>query len=534
MRRLVLVSLASFAFVALACSSNGPAFQPPPDGGADADDGGGGCASGQSSCGGTCVDPKTSLAHCGGCGLACGAGETCCGGSGCSSDGACAFVVSSIAPKEGTIGGGTWVTLTGKGFAPGMKAFVGDGRAPLRVIDATTATLLTPPAPGGAYDVRLESAGKTTTLPKAFRYVSQTFGQQWVKIAMSTARGNFPAVTTLQDGRVLVAGGTVTSDPSTSLDTAELYDPKSKTMAPAANKMTVKRNTTVAITLLDGRALVVGACNLASGNGCFVPGDRATADLFDPKTNTFKETKGKLGDATRYYHRLTLLPDGKALVVSTANTTAELFDPVTETFSPVAQTSKLGSFGFPARLRDGRVVFAGAQLETYDPDTGAVAAAGAGFAHGAAAVHVLPDGGVLSPGGADVVANAVTPTDEVAVWDPKKGQVTVLPKKLSSPRLKFASALLGDGTVMVAAGVAAPYPATYGCQSNTFPTTNAVDVVDAAKSLVTPFPAIQENNMELVATTLLDGSILVGGGAPCGGAGAYPYVYFLQGLPAPN
>ena len=109
-----------------------------------------------------------------------------------------------------------------------------------------------------------------------------------------------------------------------------------------------------------------------------------------------------------------------------------------------------------------------------------------------------------------------------------------LPKKLSAPRLKFASALLGDGTVMVAAGVAAPYPANYGCQSNTFPTTSAVDVVDAAKALVTPFPPIQENNMELVATTLQDGSILIGGGAPCGGAGAYPYVYFLQGLPAPN
>ncbi len=519
---------------AVACSSTEQPFQPIPDGGGDASDAPVGCPGSQLSCSGTCVDTKTSAAHCGGCGLACGAGETCCAGAGCSSDSACGFVVSSIAPKDGYIGGGTWVTLTGKGFAAGMKAFVGDGRAPIRVVDATSAMILTPPAPGGVYDIRLELSGKTATLPKSFRYVSQSFSQQWVKIAMSTARGNFPAVTTLQDGRVLVAGGTVTSDPNTSLDTAELYDPQTKKMVAAANKMTVKRNTTVAITLLDGRALVVGACNLSTGNGCYVPGDRATADLFDPKTNTFTEAKGKLTDATRFYHRLTLLPDGKVLVVSSGNATAELFDPVTETFSKVTQTSKLSSFGFPARLRDGRVIFAGAQLETYDEDTGNVASLGAGFAHGSSAVYVLPDGGVLSPGGADVITNTVTPTDEVAVYDPKKGQTTVLPKKLSSPRLKFASALLGDGTVMVAAGVAAPYPVTYGCQSNTFPTTSAVDVVDAAKSLVTPFPAIQENNMELVAATLLDGSILIGGGAPCGGAGAYPYVYFLQGLPAPN
>ncbi|HEX7604141.1 MAG TPA: hypothetical protein VF316_21130 [Polyangiaceae bacterium] len=78
------------------------------------------------------------------------------------------------------------------------------------------------------------------------------------------------------------------------------------------------------------------------------------------------------------------------------------------------------------------------------------------------------------------------------------------------------------------------HPASYGCQSNTFPTTKAVDVVDGTAGTVAPFPALNDANMELVAATLLDGSILIGGGAPCGGAGAYPYVYFLQSVPPPN
>jgi len=118
--------------------------------------------------------------------------------------------------------------------------------------------------------------------------------------------------------------------------------------------------------------------------------------------------------------------------------------------------------------------------------------------------------------------------------DPVQPLVTTLGQKLSSPRVKFASALLGDGTVMVAAGVDAPYPATYGCQSDTFPTTKAVDVIEPVAGTVAPFPALNDLNMELVATTLLDGSILIGGGAPCGGAGAYPYVYFLKSIPPPN
>ena len=491
------------------------------------------CTGGQTSCNGACVDTKTSTTNCGGCGRSCATGESCCGVGSCSSDPSCDLTLTNVSMDHGYLGGGAYVTLHGKGFAAGMRAFVGDGRAPVRVVDATTALLLTPPAPFGVYDVHVQLGTVTATLPKAFTYRSETFGKQWVEISMSSPRGNFPAMTTLQDGRVLVVGGTSTSQPTSSLNTGELFDPVTHKMTAAANAMSVPRNTASAITLLDGRALVVGACNVQTGNGCLQAGDRAAADLFDPATNKFSPTKGPLNDSTRVYMRLTLLPDGRVLVTSGSNV-AEVFDPSTDTFTTLTAKSGNSAFGFPARLRDGRVAFVSDKVEVYDPDTDKISAVAAGVAHGSAAVYTLPDGRVMSPGGADVVSGTVTPTDEVAILDVAKPEVKILPQKLSAPRLKFASALLGDGTVMVAAGVAGNYPVSYGCQSNTFPTTKAVDVVDVVAATVAPFPALNDTNMELVAATLLDGSILIGGGAPCGGAGAYPYVYFLESVPPPN
>jgi hypothetical protein len=42
------------------------------------------------------------------------------------------------------------VTLTGQGFAAGMNVFVGDGRAAMKVLDANTARIKTPPGNGAA------------------------------------------------------------------------------------------------------------------------------------------------------------------------------------------------------------------------------------------------------------------------------------------------------------------------------------------------------------------------------------------------
>jgi hypothetical protein len=526
-------SVAALALVA-ACGTNKP-FDG--DAGADAAADGpdaSGCSSSQTSCSGKCVDTQTSATDCGGCGRMCSTGESCCAGS-CTSDPGCGLEVASIAPDKGYVNGGAWVTITGKGFAAGLRAFIGDGRAPARVIDATTALVLAPPSVIGLYSVRVEVGSATATLPAAFTYRTEGFEKQWTEVSMSTPRGNFPAMTTLQDGRVLIVGGTSNTQPSSALASAEIYDPQTHGFTPTQNSMTVPRYATSAITLLDGRALIVGTCNIPTGTGCQTAGDRAIADLFDPTTNSFTEAKGTVVDTTRVYMRPILLPDGRVLITSNGEATAEMFDPATEMFTTLNITSQNSQFGFPTRLRDGRVVFLStATSEIYDPDAGTLSPLNAPAPHGVVAALTLPDGRVMSPGGADLVNGDNTPTDAIAIVDVGTPQVTTLTETLSSPRLKFASAVLGDGTAMVAGGVDAAYPITYGCQSNTFPTTNAVDTIDPSSGHVVAFPALNDDNMELVAATLLDGSIIVGGGSPCNGAGAYPYVYFLQSIPPPN
>ncbi len=131
-------------------------------------------------------------------------------------------------------------------------------------------------------------------------------------------------------------------------------------------------------------------CNITTGSGCLSAGDRAVADLFDPKTNTFTTAKAPLADSTRVYMRLTMLSDGRVLVTSNGLPTSEIFDPSTDAFS-AGPTSSYGAFGFPSRLRDGRVIFISNQSEIYDPDTNAIAPLAAPLAHGVNAAFTLPD-----------------------------------------------------------------------------------------------------------------------------------------------
>src|SRR5205823_1875781 len=100
---------------------------------------------------------------------------------------------------------------------------------------------------------------------------------QWEQKPLQVVRGEDPGLAVMQDGRVLIAGGTTVPDVATSaLDTAEIYDRVSDTVGPAANKMSTQRWHASAVALLTGKVLVLGA----TCGGC--AGDGTLADLFDP------------------------------------------------------------------------------------------------------------------------------------------------------------------------------------------------------------------------------------------------------------
>ena len=503
---------------ACATSTSDPPSIVPSDGGTEGADAST-CGSSETACRGGCVDTRTATTDCGVCGSACAMGEQCCGGS-CSSDPACRLKLTSLSSSSAPLNGGTYVTLRGSGFVAGLRAYVGDGRAPVRVVDSRTAIVLIPPAPAGSYGVSVAAGGQTASMPHSFRYAQVGSKAAWVEITMSSPRGNIPALTVLQDGRVLIAGGTSGGGPDTSLDTADVYDPVAQSTTPAAGRMSARRFATEAITLLDGRALVIGVCN--TPNGCADWGAAATAELFDPTTNTFTPSRAQLQDRSRIYARPILLPDGRVLIQSQGET--QFYDPSTDTFTlaPFA----LG--GGLVRLRDGKI-FDGAKI--YDSDVDTVTATGGVFAHGVEHLSTLPDGRVLSAGGATDVGGLITPHASVDLFDPKTMSFATMAYTLGTPRLHTAATLVGDGAVLIIGGNTDTYPDTAACQSYMFQKTNAVQSVREDSGNILSMPPLPDPNMDLIAVTLLDGSVLAAGGSRCGGASAYPYVYFLQSEP---
>jgi N-acetylneuraminic acid mutarotase len=139
----------------------------------------------------------------------------------------------------------------------------------------------------------------------------------------------------LNDGRVLVVGGRGADGLST-LASCELFDPK-KSRWSACAPLKVARSHHAATALLDGKLLVTGGTTHMSvdGNSRFVA--LSSAELYDPKTNSWT-VLAPMNDA-RNGHTATLLLDGTVLVVGGAReqrvhlTSVERFDPKTNTWT---------------------------------------------------------------------------------------------------------------------------------------------------------------------------------------------------------
>jgi hypothetical protein len=82
--------------------------------------------------------------------------------------------LTAIDPNTGTRSGGTYVTITGTNFVPGMTVTIGGSAATnVVVVNATTITARTPPyPPGSAAVIATNPLGQSTTLPNAFLYTS--------------------------------------------------------------------------------------------------------------------------------------------------------------------------------------------------------------------------------------------------------------------------------------------------------------------------------------------------------------------------
>jgi len=167
----------------------------------------------------------------------------------------------------------------------------------------------------------------------------------------SMAVGRFlHTATLLQNGKVLIVGGTLTSS-SDPVSTAEVYDPATGIFTLTGAMVTAREQHTATL-LADGRVLIVGGTT-STGTGNLQP--TATAELYDPSTGSFSVT-GPMAEA-RTFHTATLLPSGEVLIAGGGNEnfTTEVYDPVSGSFNTTGGM-EIGRSGHTATLLPNGIV----------------------------------------------------------------------------------------------------------------------------------------------------------------------------------
>jgi probable HAF family extracellular repeat protein len=333
--------------------------------------------------------------------------------------------------------------------------------------------------------------------------------------SMNLARTNHQA-TLLQDGRVLVTGGT---GYTASLSEAEIFDPTTGTWALTGSTVT-PRQEHAATRLSNGRVLLVGG--VSDYYSC---SSDESAETYDPATGVWTATASlpiTVGTGTI----AVTLNDGRVLVAGGGNRcgsvfeTAALYDPTTDTWSQTGSMSIPREFHSAVLLADGRVLVAGGassapfvfqtSAEIFDPTTGSWSAAGAmGTGRGTGgggyvqtflartiSGSVVAAGGISGRAGAGVVNAAADVFDPAAsAWSPAES--------MSTPRYATTLTTLSSGQVLIAGGVG-------GAPS--FDKLATAEIFDPLTGMWTATGSLTSPRSSHTATRLLDGRVLIAGG----------------------
>lgn len=170
---------------------------------------------------------------------------------------------------------------------------------------------------------------------------------------MTTARESHTA-TLLKDGTVLIAGGHKGRRADIEIyKSTEIYSPQTEKFTAAAD-LTVKRHKHDAVLLEDGRVLIVGGTDERDSGGAY-----RDVEIYNPKTKNFSKV-GKMKFA-RYKLQGTsvLLATGKVFIAGGANQ-AEIFNPKTNSFEIIEgnyESARL--FSTATLLPNGQILIVG-------------------------------------------------------------------------------------------------------------------------------------------------------------------------------
>lgn len=328
----------------------------------------------------------------------------------------------------------------------------------------------------------------------------------WRRVGPMAVARILHTATLLPSGQVLIVGGESDVGPAIPQGTAsvELYDPTSGAFHPAAS-LHVGREEHTATLLPDGRVLIAGG-SLTPPAGKLT----ATAELYDPRTGSW--TLAAPMHAPRWSAAATVLPSGQVLVAggNVVGSTAELYDPATDTWTetgPMVTPDRRGSSALP--LPDGGVVLLGgttgvdarAEPERYDPASKSWRTATTPRMDYGRAVAALADGRVLAAGpNVNYLPHDPRPPQpaDAEVYDPATDTWTPT-GPLPDPTDAFlgTAVRLADGRVLVVGG---KHAQIYDPATNRWTATANPNACLYARA----------------ATPLRDGSVLVTGGEPDG------------------
>jgi len=279
---------------------------------------------------------------------------------------------------------------------------------------------------------------------------------QWSTVAPMHAPRHQHTATLLDDGRVLVlnsAGGAE----------AEIYDPLSNQWILNGTPDRQRADPTATL-LADGRVLVAGGSSDQNTDACDVFDPRGDVESPRPPILNYAQwVPAKPMEVDRYDHTMTLLPDGRVLVVGAPSRTyfniAEVYDPRTDTWaSPIAMTAvPPGRYAPTGNVlpSSGEVLIAGGGMpdgihrstERFIPGQDAfVAAAEMNSYRHQHTTTVLQNGELFAVGGYGAGFHA-----DAERYDPVKNSWTPA-ATMRGPRTRHAAVLLSDGRVLVAGG----------------------------------------------------------------------------------
>ncbi len=155
--------------------------------------------------------------------------------------------------------------------------------------------------------------------------------------------------TLLSDGRVLIAGGrgaTVTAS-------AEVFDPATNQFTLAGNMLNARYKHSAGL-LPDGRVLIAGGSDDRDWKGTL-----NSAEIYDPRTHTFTATSPLHDSRFKLPDEAVQLASGRLLIAG-GSKTVEVYDPSTQKFSVAAgQMPEPRHYMSETKLSDGSVLLTG-------------------------------------------------------------------------------------------------------------------------------------------------------------------------------